>query len=62
MSPAPSIGVLATGTCLPERILTNDEVAEAAGVDPDWIVQRTGVLRRHVAEPEQAAGAAERPW
>ncbi|WP_405836756.1 beta-ketoacyl-ACP synthase 3 [Streptomyces sp. NBC_01518] len=55
MSPAPSIGVLATGTCLPERVLTNDEVAEAAGVDPDWIVQRTGVLRRHVAEPGQAA-------
>ncbi|WP_406130651.1 3-oxoacyl-ACP synthase III family protein [Streptomyces sp. NBC_00989] len=55
MSPAPSIGVLATGTCLPERVLTNDEVAEAAGVDSDWIVQRTGVLRRHVAEPEQAA-------
>ncbi|WP_411978644.1 beta-ketoacyl-ACP synthase 3 [Streptomyces sp. N50] len=55
MSPAPSIGVLATGTCLPERVLTNDEVAEAAGVDPDWIVQRTGVLRRHIAEPEQAA-------
>jgi 3-oxoacyl-[acyl-carrier-protein] synthase-3 len=55
VSPAPSIGVLATGTCLPERILTNDEVAEAAGVDPGWIVRRTGVLRRHVAEPEQAA-------
>ncbi|WP_307782058.1 ketoacyl-ACP synthase III [Streptomyces sp. MBT65] len=55
MSPAPSIGVLATGTCLPERILTNDEVADAAGVDPGWIVRRTGVLRRHVAEPEQAA-------
>lgn len=55
MYPAPSIGVLATGTCLPERILTNDEVAAAAGVKPDWIVQRTGVLRRHVAEPEQAA-------
>lgn len=55
MSPAPSIGVLATGTCLPEGILTNDEVAEAAGVDPDWIVQRTGVLRRHIAEPDQAA-------
>ncbi|WP_405995359.1 beta-ketoacyl-ACP synthase 3 [Streptomyces sp. NBC_00986] len=55
MSPAPSIGVLATGTCLPERVLTNDEVAEAAGVDPDWIVQRTGVLRRHIAEPAQAA-------
>ncbi|MGR3867421.1 beta-ketoacyl-ACP synthase 3 [Streptomyces graminifolii] len=55
MSPAPSIGVLATGSCLPEGILTNDEVAEAAGVDPDWIVQRTGVLRRHIAAPEQAA-------
>jgi 3-oxoacyl-[acyl-carrier-protein] synthase-3 len=55
VSPAPSIGVLATGTCLPERILTNDEVAEAAGVDPEWIVQRTGVLRRHIAEPAQAA-------
>ncbi|WP_405881545.1 beta-ketoacyl-ACP synthase 3 [Streptomyces sp. NBC_00169] len=55
MSPAPSIGVLATGSCLPERILTNDEVAEAACVDPDWIVQRTGVLRRHIAAPEQAA-------
>ena len=55
MYTTPSIGVLATGTCLPERILTNDEVAEAAGVDPDWIVQRTGVLRRHVAQPVQAA-------
>ncbi|MEW1643946.1 hypothetical protein [Streptomyces sp. NPDC091219] len=55
MSPAPNIGVLATGSCLPGRIRTEDEVPDAAGADPDWIVRRNGVLGRRIAEPEQAA-------
>ncbi|WP_405969945.1 hypothetical protein OG496_06320 [Streptomyces sp. NBC_00988] len=59
MSPAPSIGVLATGTCLPERVLTNDEVAEAAGVDPDWIGRRGRPHRRGLCPSPSASATAD---
>ncbi len=38
---------------VPERVVTNAEVAEGAGVTEQWIVHRTGVHeRRHVSEGE----------
>jgi len=49
------IGVVGTGSYLPVRRRTNDEVAPAAGVSAEWIAGRTGVLARHVAAPEEAA-------
>ncbi|MFE2104387.1 3-oxoacyl-ACP synthase III family protein [Kitasatospora sp. NPDC059463] len=52
---APRVGVLATGAYLPAQIRTNEEVETAVRVPRGWIRQRTGVLRRHVAAPEQAA-------
>lgn len=51
----PSIGVLGVGGYVPDRVRTNEEVAASAGVSAQWIVDRTGVHRRHVAEPGQAA-------
>jgi 3-oxoacyl-[acyl-carrier-protein] synthase-3 len=39
---------------VPERVVTNATVAEAAGVTEDWIVHRTGVYeRRHVSDGER---------
>ncbi|MGH7482242.1 MAG: 3-oxoacyl-ACP synthase III family protein [Longimicrobiales bacterium] len=39
-----------TGRYLPERVLDNAAVAQATGVDDAWIVQRTGIRERRVAD------------
>ncbi len=52
-----------TGRCLPERILTNDDLAQMVDTSDEWIRARTGVERRHIAADDQtttdlAEGAA----
>jgi 3-oxoacyl-[acyl-carrier-protein] synthase III len=37
------------GSYLPERILTNAELAEKMDTSDEWIVQRTGIHQRHIA-------------
>jgi 3-oxoacyl-[acyl-carrier-protein] synthase-3 len=37
------------GAYLPERIVTNDELARTVDTSDEWIIQRTGIRRRHVA-------------
>ncbi len=41
--------VLGCGSYLPERILTNAELASRIDTSDEWIVQRTGIRQRHVA-------------
>jgi len=41
--------VSASGAYLPERILTNDELAMRIDTSDDWIIQRTGIKSRHIA-------------
>ena len=41
--------VLGCGAYLPERILTNAELATRIDTSDEWIVQRTGIRERHVA-------------
>ena len=41
--------VLGWGCYLPERILTNDELAERLDTSDEWIRQRTGIRERRVA-------------
>jgi 3-oxoacyl-[acyl-carrier-protein] synthase-3 len=41
--------VLGCGSYLPERILTNAELATQIDTSDEWIVQRTGIRKRHVA-------------
>ena len=38
-----------TGSYLPERILTNDELSTMVETDDAWIQERTGIKQRHVA-------------
>ncbi len=45
--------IAATGSYLPEEIVANEDLA-ALGCDSDWIVQRTGILERRRARPDQA--------
>ncbi|CAN5190870.1 ketoacyl-ACP synthase III [soil metagenome] len=41
--------VLGYGAYLPERILTNAELAKMVDTSDEWIVQRTGIKQRHIA-------------
>jgi 3-oxoacyl-[acyl-carrier-protein] synthase III len=44
-------GVASVAAALPHRIVSNEAIAERVGVTPEWIVERTGVHSRRVAEP-----------
>lgn len=47
-----SVGIVSTGTYLPEPILTAGEIAEAAGL-PEWVVrEKFGITQKHVAGPQ----------
>jgi 3-oxoacyl-[acyl-carrier-protein] synthase-3 len=41
--------IIGTGSYLPERIVSNEELARSVATSDDWIVERTGIRARHVA-------------
>ena len=41
--------ITGTGSYLPEKIVTNDDLAKVMDTDDEWIRQRTGIEQRHVA-------------
>jgi 3-oxoacyl-[acyl-carrier-protein] synthase-3 len=48
------IGITGLGTHVPERVLTNDELAAIVDTSDEWIRERTGIRERRVAAPEEA--------
>lgn len=48
------VQIVSTGSYVPDRIVTNDEMQELYGCDSGWIEQRTGILRRRYASDDQA--------
>jgi 3-oxoacyl-[acyl-carrier-protein] synthase-3 len=42
-----------TGGYLPERVLTNDDMAKIVETDDQWIQDRTGIKQRHIAADDQ---------
>lgn len=57
------VKIIGVGKCLPERVITNDEMSQYIDTTHEWIVERTGIHQRHVATTETsldlAATAAE---
>jgi 3-oxoacyl-[acyl-carrier-protein] synthase-3 len=43
--------VIGCGSFLPERVLTNVELAKMVDTSDEWIASRTGIRRRHIAAP-----------
>ncbi len=41
--------IAGTGSCLPERRLTNEELSKTVDTNDEWIVQRTGIKERRIA-------------
>jgi 3-oxoacyl-[acyl-carrier-protein] synthase-3 len=55
------VQIAAVGAAVPERVVTNAELQQSCGVDPEWIVQRTGIIeRRHVGPDEETSDLAAR--
>lgn len=46
--------VTGCGSYLPEKVLTNDDLAKMVDTSDEWVVQRTGIKQRHVAAEGQA--------
>lgn len=63
--PAIHARVISTGSYLPSRVLTNAELEQRIETTSEWIVERTGIRERHIAEEGEltsdlAQKAAER--
>lgn len=65
MSPVRRSTFVGCGAYLPERVVTNAELAERVDTTNEWIVERTGILERHIAadgeKTSDLAIAAARP-
>jgi 3-oxoacyl-[acyl-carrier-protein] synthase-3 len=48
------IGITGLGTHVPERVLTNHELAEIVDTSDEWILERTGIRERRIASDEEA--------
>jgi 3-oxoacyl-[acyl-carrier-protein] synthase-3 len=49
-----NVSITGLGAYAPERVMTNDELAEFVDTSDEWIVERTGIRERRIAAPEQA--------
>ncbi len=47
-----SFQILGTGSFVPERVVTNEELSQMVDTSDEWIVKRIGVRKRHVCTSE----------
>jgi len=47
--------IIGTGSYLPPKVVTNDDLAKLMDTTDEWIRTRTGIRQRHIAEPSQAS-------
>lgn len=48
--------IMATGSYLPERIMTNAELESMVDTSDEWIQTRTGIKKRHIAAEDETTG------
>ena len=52
-----NVAVLGLGSHVPERVMTNDEVATMVDTNDEWISQRTGIRERRIAGPGDSSAS-----
>ncbi len=50
----PKAKISALGCYVPPRVLTNSDLEKMVETSNEWILERTGILERHIAGPEMA--------
>jgi 3-oxoacyl-[acyl-carrier-protein] synthase-3 len=48
------VSITGLGCYVPERVMTNDDLAKIVDTSDEWIVSRTGIRERRIAGPEEA--------
>ena len=48
------VSIAGIGSYAPQRVLTNDELAQMVDTSNEWIIERTGIRERRIAAPEEA--------
>ncbi len=56
-----AIGITGLGVHVPDRVLTNDELAGLVDTTDEWIVERTGIRERRIAADDEALTDIARP-
>jgi len=54
-TPTPIVDFAGTGRYLPERVVTNDDLAELVETNDEWIRTRTGIVTRRLAREDELA-------
>jgi len=49
-----TVSIIGTGAYLPEKIVTNDDLAKVVDTNDEWIYSRTGMRERRIARDDQA--------
>lgn len=47
--------IYGTGSCVPERVVTNDDLSKTLDTSDEWIRTRTGIEKRHIAGNSETA-------
>lgn len=63
--PLRRVGIFGVGSCVPDRVLSNEDLERMVATSDEWIVARTGMKERRIVAPGQATSdlstvAAER--
>lgn len=53
MSQPGSAGIVSIGSYVPERVVTNDDLARIVDTNDEWIFQRTGIRQRRFARDDE---------
>ncbi|HZN65872.1 MAG TPA: beta-ketoacyl-ACP synthase 3, partial [Tepidisphaeraceae bacterium] len=49
--------IAGTGSAVPEKRLTNDDLARMVDTNDEWIIQRTGIRERRIAGPNETTAS-----
>jgi 3-oxoacyl-[acyl-carrier-protein] synthase III len=55
------VSITGLGCKVPDRVVTNDELAKFVDTSDEWIIERTGIRERRIAAPEEALSDLCRP-
>jgi len=55
-----AVSITGLGCKVPDRVVTNDELAEYVDTSNEWILERTGIRERRMASKEEAPPASTR--
>ncbi len=49
-----AVEIAGSGLCVPDQVLTNDDLAQRLDTSDEWIVQRTGIKQRRILAPGES--------